>query len=164
MLAYLQVDFVQFIMINFKIDKEMEAQKKFVCEQNHPSMYLGSIILFIMILSDLSEKMILLFNKERNFIFKFMIFIQIMLSVFILQCSVAYVFYQDGVINILINIPAFMFLNELGNIMAAYFSKHLKVHYPEITESDDFMRFEYVLVCDQAWYQWASTSVILICV
>ena len=127
-------------------------------------MYFGSIILFIMILSDLSEKVILLFNKKRNAIFKFMIFMQIMLSVFILQCSIAYVFAQEGVINILINIPAFMFLNELGKIMAIYFTKHLKVYYPEITDSDDFLRFEYAQVCEQAWYQWASTSVVLICV
>ena len=65
-------------------------------------------------------------------------------------------------VNILINIPAFMFLNELGKIMAGYFTKHLKVHHSEITDSDDFMRFDYAQVSDTAWLSWANTSFFLI--
>ena len=107
--------------------------------------------------------MILLFNQKRKFIFKLMIFVQIMLSVFIFQCSVVYLFKQTNVINILINIPAFMFLNELGTIIGGYFVKHLKVHHCEITEDDNFMRFEFSHVNMEAWYKWASTSIILFC-
>lgn len=105
-------------------------------------MYLGSIILFVSILTELNEKMVLLFSRERKFIFKFLIFIQIMLSVFILQCSIAYLFKIDGIVNILINVPAFLFLNDIGKIMAGYMTRHLKIHHSEITDNEDFMRFE----------------------
>ena len=90
--AYKQVDFIAFVKILLKLNKDRQAQKECVCEQNHPSMYLGTLILFMIILCDMSDKMVLLFCKKRKFIFKVLLFVQVMTSVSILQCSLTYVF------------------------------------------------------------------------
>ena len=63
-----------------------------VCEQNEIAMYLGTCILFVMILGDLEEKFVMLMDAKRGFGVKLILYIEIMLAVFILQCSIAYVF------------------------------------------------------------------------
>lgn len=64
--------------------------------------------------------------------------------------------------NILINIPAFTFLNELHVIMANYFLKYLKVRHPDITDADDFMRFrcsDTRIELVECAYEWAVFSI-----
>lgn len=55
-------------------------------------MYLGTVLLFIMVLAGLDEKIVLLFDKDRKLIWKFLLYAQVMTAVIILQISIAYVF------------------------------------------------------------------------
>lgn len=55
-----------------------------VCDQNEPSMYLGSILLFVIILGGLDDKFVLLMDPKRNLLVKSLLYVQIMLAVFIL--------------------------------------------------------------------------------
>jgi hypothetical protein len=55
-----------------------------VCEQNEVAMYLGTILLFVMILGDLDEKIVLLMDAKRGYRVKLILYLQIMLAVFIL--------------------------------------------------------------------------------
>ena len=42
--------------------------------------------------------------------------------------------------------------------------KHLKTHYSEISDDDNFMRFRYNAVKYNIWYNWANLSLIITCV
>jgi hypothetical protein len=55
-----------------------------VCEQNEVAMYLGTILLFVMILGDLDEKIVLLMDAKRGYGVKLIMYIQIILAMFIL--------------------------------------------------------------------------------
>lgn len=55
-----------------------------VCDQNEPSMYLGSILLFVIILGGLDDKFVLLMDSKRSLMVKSLLYVQIMLAVFIL--------------------------------------------------------------------------------
>jgi hypothetical protein len=58
----------------------------------------------------------------------------------------------------LINIPAFLFLNDFDNYTGLFFKKHLKVHYSEITigKKEEFLLFKYTEFDYQAWLLWVK--------
>ena len=63
------------------------------------------------------------------------IFVQLLSSFYIISQS-------EEVLGILINIVAIIFVNELDGISGRLFLKHLRVNQMEITQRDDFLKFQ----------------------
>jgi hypothetical protein len=61
----------------------------------------------------------------------------------------------------LINIPAFMFLNEADAYSGLYFKKMLKTHYSHwiYNKKENFLKFNYTAVDYKAWFFWTRTLI-----
>jgi hypothetical protein len=66
-------------------------QKEFVCDNNTASNKMGMFMVVLMVLSSLDEKFVLLLDEKRKLAWKLAILIQILISVTIIQISIAYI-------------------------------------------------------------------------
>ena len=57
--------------------------------------------------------------------------------------SIAYIMESDTLLDVVSSAPSLLFVNEIGNFMGYHLVKFLNVHMNEVTENDNFLKFEY---------------------
>ena len=76
----------------------------------------------IVIIPSMDEKMMLMVDEERKFGFKLVLFIQIMITCVIIQASYGFLLGSSvEIVEMLINIPALLFLNDIKDYIGKRF-------------------------------------------
>jgi hypothetical protein len=79
-----------------------------------------------------------------------------MITCVLVQASYGFLISENDVIEMLINIPALLFLNDIKNYVGTSFKKHIKMHHSEITSNK--IEFMYMDKQDpiyyRAWFRW----------
>jgi hypothetical protein len=86
-----------------------------------------------------------------------------MITCTIVMSSVGFLISESDIIEMLINIPALLFINQIKDYVGISFKKHLKMHHPEITDNKlDFMRVDRQdHIYFRAWFRWNQLTLFL---
>jgi hypothetical protein len=95
-------------------------------------------------------------NKERNFLLKILLFVQISITMMLTMSSLSFSNKKNQILDLLTSILAFGFINNLDEYFGTLVLKHIKVHHNEIllARKDDFLFFDYTDVDYKVWYSW----------
>lgn len=96
----------------------------------------------LIVVTSLEERLIVYQGKDRSVPAKMAILVQTTLSGFIMLSSIALILVQDSRLDILINFPALIFINEIPHYVGLHLHKFLKTHHTHLVTREDYLKFD----------------------
>ena len=135
------IDLIRICLTHFNLNRDEESCKETTCNNNFTALCSGCLVVLIVVTS-LEERLIVYQGKDRSVPAKMAILVQTTLSGFIMLSSIALILVQDSRLNILMNFPALIFINEIPHYVGLHLHKFLKTHHNHLVTQEDFLKFE----------------------
>lgn len=83
-------------------------------------------------------------HSARSTTSKVVLLIQISMTMTVLYASGSLIFQQKTFLDIIMNLPALIFINEIDDYMGSHIIRHINVHHRSLRKSEDFLIFPFV--------------------
>ena len=83
-------------------------------------------------------------HSARSTTSKVVLFIQITMTMSVLYASGSLIFQQETFLDIIMNLPALIFINEIDDYAGTHIMRHINVHHRSLRKSEDFLIFPFV--------------------
>ena len=135
------IDLIRIALTHFNLNADALTCKEVTCNNNFTAACSGCLVVLIVVTS-MEERLIVYQAKDRSLPAKIAILVQSTLTGFIMLSSIALILKQSTKLDILMNFPALIFINEIPHYVGLHLQKFLKTHHPQLVHQEDFLKFE----------------------
>ena len=135
------IDLIKIALTHFNLNGDEPTCYEVTCNNNFTAACSGCLVVLIVVTS-MEERLIIYQAKDRSLPAKIAILVQSTLSGFIMLSTIAMILKQSTKLEILMNFPALIFINEIPHYVGLHIQKFLKTRHPHLHNHKDFLKFK----------------------